>query len=485
MPSSSSVVRLVPVRGLLRAATLALAASASFAAAALAQDSTTSPRPSTPAALPAALPASLPASTPTVPGMDTATRKPALGAADSAARRATAIDSTASRSVAATAAVGPTGGTPAPATPAAPALPAAAAVFPPAGRDSAASRGAGGQDASGAKPAVSLDATAVSTEAHAVKHDSVTQAGAPDAAAVAATPVVATPVAATPVAATPVAAPAVAATPVAAPAVAATPVAATPVASTLAPTAVVPAPAPTTSAGASAKTGIAAPPIAAPTPVGAAAKPQFLDSTATALPAIRLDSIVVPHLDSANTELANAYVQRADSLYQARKVDAAVAEYRRGLVHDPTDIDTWYGLAELYHSEGRTKQAVDTYTLALSTIEHAPELRVPFATLLLESKRKAEAMKVLQKGIEVDADASAEMKTMLGKIVLGELDETNAGAETPTDAGEAKVADGSKPGVSAAPSTAKAKAKVAPKKRKKLCKLFCPGTIQPVGSSHD
>jgi hypothetical protein len=460
MPSSSSVVRLVPVRGLLRAATLALAASASFAAAALAQDSTTSPRPSTPAALPAALPASLPASTPTVPGRDTATRKPALGAADSAARRATAIDSTASRSVAATAAVGPTGGTPAPATPAAPALPAAAAVFPPAGRDSAASRGAGGQDASGAKPAVSLDATAVSTEAHAVKHDSVTQAGAPDAAAVAATPVVATPVAATPVAATPVA-------------------------STLAPTAVVPAPAPTTSAGASAKTGIAAPPIAAPTPVGAAAKPQFLDSTATALPAIRLDSIVVPHLDSANTELANAYVQRADSLYQARKVDAAVAEYRRGLVHDPTDIDTWYGLAELYHSEGRTKQAVDTYTLALSTIEHAPELRVPFATLLLESKRKAEAMKVLQKGIEVDADASAEMKTMLGKIVLGELDETNAGAETPTDAGEAKVADGSKPGVSAAPSTAKAKAKVAPKKRKKLCKLFCPGTIQPVGSSHD
>jgi hypothetical protein len=296
---------------------------------------------------------------------------------------------------------------------------------------------------------------------------------------------VATPVAATPVAATPVAAPAVAATPVAAPAVAATPVAATPVASPLAPTAVVPAPAPTTSAGASAKTGIAAPPIAAPTPVGAAAKPQFLDSTATALPAIRLDSIVVPHLDSANTELANAYVQRADSLYQARKVDAAVAEYRRGLVHDPTDIDTWYGLAELYHSEGRTKQAVDTYTLALSTIEHAPELRVPFATLLLESKRKAEAMKVLQKGIEVDADASAEMKTMLGKIVLGELDETNAGAETPTDAGEAKVADGSKPGVSAAPSTAKAKAKVAPKKRKKLCKLFCPGTIQPVGSSHD
>jgi tetratricopeptide (TPR) repeat protein len=170
--------------------------------------------------------------------------------------------------------------------------------------------------------------------------------------------------------------------------------------------------------------------------------------------------VPAPVVDSAQTDLANPFVQRAISLYEAGNLEPAIAEYRRGLGNDPLDSDTWYGLAELYHEMGRTRQAVDTYTLALATIEHAPELRLPFADLLLEGKRRTEAIKVLQRGIELDPDASADMRALLGNVLVGVLDDTGSRS------GVATVAKGTRR---------------APKpKRKKLCKLFCPGTIQPV-----
>ena len=92
-------------------------------------------------------------------------------------------------------------------------------------------------------------------------------------------------------------------------------------------------------------------------------------------------------------ELANAFVQRAVSLYEQGKDEAAIVEYKKGLASDATDSDTWYGLAELYRELGRTRQAVETYSTALTTIEHAPELRVPFAQLLMTLHRKTEAIK--------------------------------------------------------------------------------------------
>jgi tetratricopeptide (TPR) repeat protein len=172
--------------------------------------------------------------------------------------------------------------------------------------------------------------------------------------------------------------------------------------------------------------------------------------------------------------------------YEQGKTDAALAEYRRGLVNDPMDSDTWFGLAELLHELGRTKQAIDTYTLALTTIEHAPELRLPFAELLLESKKKADAIKVLQKGIELDPDASAEMKSMLGKILVGELDETNvlAASAAAPDAASPAATPGAKsttPATTAKSGATASKSKqLSTKKRKKLCKLFCPGAFTPV-----
>lgn len=172
-------------------------------------------------------------------------------------------------------------------------------------------------------------------------------------------------------------------------------------------------------------------------------------------------------------DLANAYVQRAVSLYELGKDEAALAEYRRGIAADPLDSDTWYGLADLLHELGRDKQAIETYTLALSTIEHAPELRLPFAELLMANQRKADAIKVLQRGIEIDPNASADLKDMLGKVLYGVLgDSTNVAA---TPAAVAPVADTLKK----TPAT-KAKSKTARKKRKPLCNLFCPGTLDAV-----
>jgi tetratricopeptide (TPR) repeat protein len=170
-----------------------------------------------------------------------------------------------------------------------------------------------------------------------------------------------------------------------------------------------------------------------------------------------------PVADSA-ADLANEYVQRAAALYDEGKTELALAEYRRGISHDPLDSDTWYGLAEALHALGREKQALDTYALALTMIVHAPELRAPYAELLLANKKRDEAIKVLQKGIELDPDNSETLKTMLGTAALLSLDDS-----TVTSAAPQTVA---KP-VAAKSAAAPAARKAAPVKRKKLCKLFC------------
>jgi tetratricopeptide (TPR) repeat protein len=168
--------------------------------------------------------------------------------------------------------------------------------------------------------------------------------------------------------------------------------------------------------------------------------------------------------DSAAGELANEYVQRASALYDDGKIEQALAEYRRGISHDPMDSDTWYGLAETFHALGREKQALDTYALALTMIVHAPELRAPYAELLLANKKRDEAIKVLQRGIELDPDNSETLKAMLGTTALLSLDDSSA-APAASVKSELKALP-AKP----APPGAK---KAAPVKRKKLCKLFC------------
>lgn len=227
---------------------------------------------------------------------------------------------------------------------------------------------------------------------------------------------------------------------------------------------VVPAPARDSVKPAVAAAGPAAP---ASKPAAPATKPA---TAPTVVPAGAPTTSELPESD-----LANEYVQRAVSLYELGKDDAAIAEYRRGIAADPLDSDTWFGLADLLHELGRDTQAIETYTLALSTIEHAPELRLPFAQLLMEKHRKAEAIKVLQRGIELDPDASADMKTLLGNVVLGALDDSMAVASD-SSAAAAKPAAGAP---AATPAAAKARKTTTRKPRKKLCKLFCPGTLDP------
>ena len=161
-------------------------------------------------------------------------------------------------------------------------------------------------------------------------------------------------------------------------------------------------------------------------------------------------------------------MQRASVLYEAGKVEAALAEYRRGISHDPLDPDTWYGLAETLHTLGREKQALDTYALALTMIVHAPELRAPYAELLIANKKRDEAIKVLQKGIELDPDADA-LKTMLGTAAVMSLDDTSVAAVA-ASSGNAAL----KPTAATAAKTPAAPgAKKVPVKKKNLCKLFC------------
>jgi tetratricopeptide (TPR) repeat protein len=179
-------------------------------------------------------------------------------------------------------------------------------------------------------------------------------------------------------------------------------------------------------------------------------------------------------MDSTPSDEANEYVQRASALAEAGKTDAAIAEYRRGIAKDPLDLDTWYGLAQLYHDLGKDKQALDTYSRALDVIQHAPELRLPYAELLIANRKSAEAVKVLQKGIELDPDASADMKGMLGQAALGILDDsTNAAAVAAGAAAappKAVVAKATTSSSKSAPHT----------KKKKLCKRFCPGSFKDV-----
>lgn len=182
--------------------------------------------------------------------------------------------------------------------------------------------------------------------------------------------------------------------------------------------------------------------------------------------------------EAAPVEVVNLAVQRADSLYQAGQHEAALSEYRRAIAKDPMDSDTWYALAETLHEMGRTKQASETYTLALTTIEHAPELRVPYAEMLIKTGKKAEAIKVLQRGIEIDPDASEEMKALLGGILMGALDaaaqpEGSAGGVASSSAGSAVP----RSPVAGKAAPARSSSRLQNKKKKKLCNLFCPGSF--------
>ena len=220
----------------------------------------------------------------------------------------------------------------------------------------------------------------------------------------------------------------------------------------------------------------------APAPAPRAAATAAVATASTGTPGVPSPGVAKPSTPAPVTvpsaaeipanELANAFVQRAVSLYEQGKDEAAIVEYKKGLASDATDSDTWYGLAELYRELGRMRQAVETYSTALTTIEHAPELRVPFAQLLMSLHRKTEAIKVLQRGIELDPDASDEMKAVLGNVVLGVLDENgNPKADADTARGTAAPAKG---------ASGRSRTKVDRKKRKKLCKLFCAGAFDPV-----
>jgi tetratricopeptide (TPR) repeat protein len=221
----------------------------------------------------------------------------------------------------------------------------------------------------------------------------------------------------------------------------------------------------------------AAPASAAPTDVGGGAAapvtvpaaPNATATPATAAVAQQTGAPVsaapaAPAADSASAELANEYVQRASALYEEGKIELALAEYRRGISHDPMDSDTWYNLAETFHALGREKQALDTYAMALTFIAHAPELRAPYAELLLANKKRDEAIKVLQRGIELDPDNSQTLKAMLGTTALLSLDDSTVAV--------AAAKPEFTPAVKKAAPAPGAK-KAAPVKRKKLCKLFC------------
>jgi predicted Zn-dependent protease len=211
--------------------------------------------------------------------------------------------------------------------------------------------------------------------------------------------------------------------------------------------------------------------VTAPPASGSAA----VTSTPVALTSAKAaDTSAATRSDSVAPDDANEFVQRASALAEAGKTDAAVAELRRGIAKDPLDLDTWYGLAQLYHDLGKDKQALDTYSHALDVIQHAPELRLLYAELLIANRRSADAVKVLQKGIELDPDASADMKAMLGQAALGILDDsTNAAAVA---AGKAPAP----PTVVAKASARSAKSMASHGKKKKLCKRFCPGSFQDV-----
>ena len=210
---------------------------------------------------------------------------------------------------------------------------------------------------------------------------------------------------------------------------------------------------------------LAVPPAAPPRPPSAA--------PSSALTVLPTGSATPP----APTEVAvNAGVLRADSLFEAGLTDAAIAEYKRAIGRSPMDSDTWYALGETFFELGRTKEAVETYTLALTTIEHAPELRLPFAERLVKAGRKGDAIKVLQRGIEIDPDASEEMKALLGGILMGALDAA-AQPDKPAAASVAGPAGKSAGGDKSASTSRRAASRVQNKKKKKLCNLFCPGTF--------
>lgn len=170
---------------------------------------------------------------------------------------------------------------------------------------------------------------------------------------------------------------------------------------------------------------------------------------------------------------ANAHVQAASRMLEQGKVGAAVGELLQGVREDPTDIDTWVSLGDIYRQTGKTKLALETYAKALNVVSGAAnELRVPYAELLYRSRKKDQAIEVLKKGIELDPDVSADLKSLLGRIIIDDMSVGDTGDAVASDAPEPSKTE------KAATKAKSASPKISMKKKKRLCKLFCPEDLK-------
>lgn len=239
-----------------------------------------------------------------------------------------------------------------------------------------------------------------------------------------------------------------------------------------------PAAAPATVPGDSTKalTSPAVTPPAATAPAATTAPAPAAAAPSTASAAINVPMPVVtapPPVDTLPD--ANAHVQAASRMLEQGKVGAAVGELLQGVREDPTDIDTWVSLGDIYRQTGKTKLALETYAKALNVVSGAAnELRVPYAELLYRSKKKEQAIEVLKKGIELDPDVSSDLKSLLGRIII---DDMSVGESTDAVASDAPEPSKTEK-VAAAPKAKSATPKISVKKKKRLCKLFCPEDLK-------
>jgi tetratricopeptide (TPR) repeat protein len=124
-------------------------------------------------------------------------------------------------------------------------------------------------------------------------------------------------------------------------------------------------------------------------------------------------------LPKDDKEVAIELLNEGEQLFQAGRVDEAIAAYKAAAEKNPDDEDIFYNLAIAYDRKGLTNNAIATYQQAIELFPEYAEAHNNLGNLLARCDRHQEAEEIFRKLIKFapeNAGARNNYGAMLGKL---------------------------------------------------------------------
>ena len=119
-----------------------------------------------------------------------------------------------------------------------------------------------------------------------------------------------------------------------------------------------------------------------------------------------------------------AHNNLAEALLQRRRIDRAVAEYRKALDIKPDDVQSHHNLANLLAIQGKPREAEEHFRAALATKRNCAEAHVGLANLLAKEGRIQEALEHYDTALKIKPNSAEAHNNLANRLVrLGRFDE--------------------------------------------------------------